>query len=203
MAADSADRHLVELDPSEPIWDSFFSVAPLVVIGTVEPDGRADLAPKHMAGPMAWTNLFGFVCAPDHATYRNILRTGQFTVSYPRPDDVLFASLAAAPRLDDASKPSLLAVPTMPATVVDGVVLVAASLYLECELDRTVEDLDDNSLVIGRIVAARVDADARRDPDRDDADVLAAVPLLAYLPPSFFASIANGNSFPFHLGWRR
>lgn len=203
MAADPGGRHLIELDLSEPIWDSFFMVAPLVVIGTTEPDGTTDLAPKHMAGPMSWGNLFGFVCAPHHRTYQNLLRTEEFTVSYPRPDDVVLASLAAAPRLDDETKPSLAAVPTIPATVVTGNTLADATLLLECRLDRTVDDLEGNSLVIGAVVAARVDAAARRDPDRDDADVLAAAPLLAYLPPSFFSSISSGNSFPFHLGWRR
>ncbi len=35
----------VTLDIDEPIWDRFFTVAPLVLIGTVEPDGGYDLAP--------------------------------------------------------------------------------------------------------------------------------------------------------------
>ncbi len=199
----AADRHLIDLDLSEPIWDSFFLVAPLVVIGTVEQDGTADFAPKHMAGPMSWQNLFGFVCSPEHSTYRNLTRTCEFTVSYPGPDAVVLASLAAAPRLDDASKPSLAVLPTIAASVVEPPMLADAALYLECRLERTVDDLAGNSLVIGTIVAARVDASARRDPDRDDADVLAASPLLAFLPPAFFTSISRGNSFPFHLGWRR
>jgi flavin reductase (DIM6/NTAB) family NADH-FMN oxidoreductase RutF len=76
---------LVTLDTSEPIWDRFFSVSPLVLIGSREADGSFDLAPKHMVTPMGWANYFGFVCTPRHRTYSNIARTGAFTVSYPRP----------------------------------------------------------------------------------------------------------------------
>jgi hypothetical protein len=66
-----------------------------------------------------------------------------------------------------------------------------------------VDQLGENSLVIGTIVAARVPADALRDPDRDDADVIAAAPPLAFLAPDHFAAVSSGHHFPFHAGWRR
>jgi len=47
---------LVELDLNDPIWERFFWVAPLVLVGTLEVDGSHDLAPKHMAMPMGWKN---------------------------------------------------------------------------------------------------------------------------------------------------
>ena len=72
-------RGLLDLDVSQPIWDRFFWVAPLVIIGTREPDGGHDLAPKHMATPMGWRNYFGFVCTPRHRTYSNAERSGVFT----------------------------------------------------------------------------------------------------------------------------
>ena len=59
--AESAPRQLIGLDPHGPIWDRFFTVAPLVVVGTREPDGGHDLAPKHLAMPLSWANHFGFV----------------------------------------------------------------------------------------------------------------------------------------------
>ena len=107
------------------------------------------------------------------------------------------------PRIDDDTKPSLGVLPSIPALQVPGVLLADARLYLECVLERVVDDLDDNSLIVGRIIAARGIEGALRDPDRDDADVLGSSPLLAYLPPGRFASIAESNSFPFHDGWRR
>ena len=41
-------RNIISLNTDKSIWDHFYTVAPLVVIGTKEGDGF-DLAPKHMA----------------------------------------------------------------------------------------------------------------------------------------------------------
>lgn len=193
----------VDIDCAYPIWDRFYLVHPLVIIGTTELDGKPDLAPKHMAGPVSWGNLFGFVCSERHATYRNVVRNGVFTVSYPRVEQVVMVSLTAAPRIDDDSKPSLGAVPTVPATVVEGPLLAGALLHLECELERTVDDLEDNSLVIGRVVVAHIDDRALRQLDREDEDVLAAAPVVAYLQPDRFTAIDRAQAFPFHAGWAR
>ena len=61
--------------------------------------------------------------------------------------------LDRAVALDPAVKPALAALPTFPDGHVDGVLVHGCYLFLECELDRFV-DVDDASLVIGRIVAA-------------------------------------------------
>lgn len=115
---------LVALGTEHPVWDRFPQVFPLVAIGTREEDGSFDLAPKHMAMPMGWENRFGFVCAPRHATYRNAARQGVFTVSFPRPSQVLFASLESAPRCEEEdTKPALDLLTTRPATTADGVLL--------------------------------------------------------------------------------
>jgi len=199
----SADRPLVELDLDQPIWQRVFVVAPLVLIGTREPEGGWDLAPKHMATPLSWERHFGFVCTPRHGTYRNARREGFFTVSFPRPEQIVQASLAAAPRCEDDAKPALRALATRPASVVDGDLLEGAYLHLECELDRVVDGFGANSLVAGRIVAAQASEDAVREPDRDDGDLLAESPLLAYLHPGRYARVAESFSFPFHEGFSR
>lgn len=191
------------LECSVPIWDRFYLVRPLVVVGTVEPDGGFDLAPKHMAGPMSWDNYYGFVCCPDHATYKNVVRTGQFTVSYPTPEQLIETSFTAGPRAADASKPSLRGVRTVPATVVDGVLLEGARVHLECELDRTVDGLGPNNVVIGRVVAASVEETALRGLDREDEHTISDAPILAYLQPNRFCVIDESRSFPFFQGWSR
>ena len=84
MPAADSDK-LIPLATGQPIWDRFFTVFPLVIVGSKEPDGRYDLAPKHLAMPLGWENYFGFVCSPRHGTYHNIRRNAAFTVSYPRP----------------------------------------------------------------------------------------------------------------------
>ena len=43
MQSPAKKCRLIELDVEEPIWDQFFWVAPLVLIGTREADGSHDL----------------------------------------------------------------------------------------------------------------------------------------------------------------
>jgi flavin reductase (DIM6/NTAB) family NADH-FMN oxidoreductase RutF len=194
---------MIGLDVQHPIWDRFFIVAPLVLIGTREPAGDHDLAPKHMAGPLSWDNWFGFVCTPQHHTYTNAVREGVFTVSWPTPAQLLEASLAAAPRYPAEGKPALDMIETEPAKVVSGVLMAGAWLHMECVTDRVVDELGGNSLVIGRIVAAAVHETCLRSPDCDDQDLIRAAPLLAYLHPGRFAEIADSQAFPFSAGMRR
>lgn len=191
------------LDVAHPVWDRFFWVAPLVVIGTAEPDGSPDLAPKHMAMPMGWQNYFGFVCTPRHATYRNAVRERAFTVSYPGPDHLVQASLTAEPRCDEGQKASLAALDVEPGRVVAAPLLRGAYVHLECELERIVEGFGENALVVGRVAAARVAEDALRAEDREDQAIIAEKPLLAYLAPGQFARIDRGHNFPFPAGFSR
>jgi flavin reductase (DIM6/NTAB) family NADH-FMN oxidoreductase RutF len=196
MQADSQHK-LVELDTAQAIWERFFWVAPLVLVGTMEVSGQHDIAPKHMAFPLGWDNYFGFVCTPRHATYSNIRRSGVFTVSYPRPSQLVQTSLAASPRCGAGDKPALAALSVFPARRVEGVLVEGCSAFLECELERIVDGFGENSLLAGRVVAACVAEDALRCDDGDDQAQIHASPLLAYLNPGRFAAIDDSLSFPF------
>lgn len=156
----------------EPIWSRFFSVHPLVLIGSRESDGSYNIAPKHMAIPLSWNKYYGFVCSPSHGTYKNIAREQAFTVSFPKPSQIVITSLAADPRNKEGNKPALSILPTFPAELIDGVFVEDAYLYLECELDRIVEGLEDNCLIIGRIVLAQADTEALRSADVDDQELI-------------------------------
>jgi flavin reductase (DIM6/NTAB) family NADH-FMN oxidoreductase RutF len=201
--SDAPRSSLVELDTRHPVWDRFFTVAPLALVGTREADGSDDLAPKHLAMPMSWKNHFGFVCTPRHRTYQNIVRTRTFTVSYPRPDQVMLTSLAAEPRCDDDTKPDLQALQRFPAARVDAPLVAGAYAFLECELEQIVDGLGDNSLIIGKVLAASVDPVAVRQSDGDDQALLHAAPLLAYLYPGRLAIVADTLAFPFPRGFKR
>lgn len=201
--AKDMDRQLISLDISRPIWESFFTVAPLVVVGSREEDGSWDFAPKHMASPLGWDNFFGFVCTPRHGTYHNVQREKVFTVTYPRPSQVLLASLAASGRAEDGTKPGLQALPTAPCTRVDGVFLKDGYLFLECELERVVDGFGSNSLIAGRVVAAQVHEQALRSSDADDSDVVRQAGMMAYLYPGRFVPIEESLSFPFSADFRR
>ena len=188
---------LVEISTKTPVWDHFFTVAPLVLIGTRDDDGALDLAPKHMVTPMGWQNYFGFVCSPRHATCRNIRRTGEFTVSYPRPSQVLYASLAASPRSVGGEKPVLQVYETFPAEHVDGSFVDDAYLFFECLHFKTTEGFGENCLITGQIIAAYVNPAALRVSDVDDQELIHDSPLFAYLAPGRCATIERSNAFPF------
>jgi flavin reductase (DIM6/NTAB) family NADH-FMN oxidoreductase RutF len=149
---------------------------------------------------MGWENYFGFVCAPRHRTYQNIAREQAFTVSCPRPTQLVVTSLAAAPRCGNDDKPSLLALPTFPACKIDGVFVQDAYIFLQCELDLIVDWFGVNSLIVGRIIAAHAYEEALRTSDRDDQDVLQAV--ARYLAPDVL-HIRESFSFPFPLDFTR
>jgi flavin reductase (DIM6/NTAB) family NADH-FMN oxidoreductase RutF len=202
MPTDDADN-LIPLVTDQPIWDRFFSVAPLVIVGSKEEDGRYNLAPKHLAMPLGWENYYCFVCSPQHTTYHNVRRHGVFTVSYPRPSEVLLASLAAAPRCEDRSKPSLLVLPTLPARQVDGVLVKGCYLVLECTLHRILDGFGPNSLIIGNVVAAAAQESALRLAERDEGEQIFESPLLAYLSPGRLAEIRQSTAFPFPKGFAR
>ena len=195
--------NIIELDINRPIWDRFFSVFPLVVVGTRDLDGGDDLAPKHLAVPVSWQNYFGFVCTPRHRTYQNIIREKQFTVTYVSPSQTVLASLAATPRCEDGSKPVTQALPTFAAEKVAGSFLKDGRLFLECELHQLVDDLGGSSIIIGNIVCAQIAADVLRGSDQDDQDLIKANPLLAYLYPGRFAEISDTNTLPFPAGFKK
>jgi flavin reductase (DIM6/NTAB) family NADH-FMN oxidoreductase RutF len=193
---------LVRLPVDDALWQRVFTVAPLVIVGTKEGDGW-DFAPKHMAMPLGFEGYYCFVCTPRHATYRNLRAHPQFTVSFPTPEQIVESSLTAGGRYEGDEKPSLAAVRTAAARVVDGRVVAGCPLYLECELERIVDGFGTSSLVVGRIVAAFAAEDVVRGSEVDDADLLHQGRLIAYLSPGRFAAVRDSLSFPYPEDFRR
>ena len=189
------NNSLVKLDTNFPIWDKFFIVHPLVIIGTTDRSGDQNFAPKHMAMPMSWENYFGFVCSSEHSTYVNTQREKYFTVSFPVPDQILFTSLAAATREGDDTKPALKALPIIE---LEGMTyLEGCYLLLKCELFKVIDGFGKNSLITGRVSQAHIRDSVMRGEEKDDNDLISKTPMMAYLHPTRFASIKESNSFPF------
>ncbi len=193
---------LVALELDGLLWDRVFQVSPLVVVGTREPDGGHDFAPKHRIVMLTPQHL-GFVCRPSHATYRNAVREQAFTVSWPGPKHIVMTSAAAEPRCEDGEKKSLKGIPTVAAEKIEGEFLAGCSLNVECQLDRVIDDLGDDELLIGRVVAAWASPDEIRSAGTFDHDIVREHPLLAYLHPSQFATIHTSVPFPFPKGFTR
>ena len=197
MRESSIPANVAELDTTVPVWEQFFTVAPLVLIGTRDEDGVLDLAPKHMVTPMGWQNYFGFVCTPRHRTCLNIQRSGEFTVSYPKPSQVLLASLAASPRCEHGEKPVIECFNTFQATTIDAEFIEEGYLFFECRHFKTIDGFGENCLVTGEIVRAWADELFLRHTEADDQETIHESPLLAYLAPGRFAAIDRSNAFPF------
>ena len=194
----------VQISTNMPIWDHFFTVAPLIIVGTKEGNGY-DMAPKHMATPLGPSNYFGFLCTPKHSTYHNIKEKKEFSVSFPIPDQVLLASLGASPRNPDLEKSEQIvaSLPTVKATTIDALFIQYSYLYLECELFKIIDGFDDHSFITGKIKTAFVHKDYLRLSEMDEQGQINEFPLLAYLPPGRFASIAQTYNFPFPKGFKK
>ena len=197
-------ENYVSLDLHYPVWERIFTVAPLVIIGTKEESGY-DLAPKHMATPLSFGNYFGFVCTPKHHTYHNVKKTGEFTVSFPRPEQIVATSLSATPRRKEISKSDgiVSALDTTAAKTMDAPVIKGAYLYLECELFKIIDGFDENSLIAGKIKAAHVHKDYLRISENDEQEQLKKHPLLAYIANGRFAEISETYNFPFPKDFKR
>lgn len=194
-------RKLVTIDVEEPIWPRFFTVAPLVIVGTKEGD-HFNLAPKHMATPVGWDNYFAFVCTPKHSTYRNVGESGFFTVSFPKPSQVVLTSITAEPRCgEERRKPDLEQLPTFPATKIDGVFLEDAYLFFECKMEKVIDGFGKSSIIVGFVEAVHVDEDYVRRSEVDEGRMINEAPLMAYLSPGRYAAIKKTIAFPFPSGF--
>ena len=194
----------IKLDNLTSIWDQIFSVAPMVIIGTKEKEGY-DLAPKHMAMPLGFGNYFGFVCTPRHNTFTNVSATGEFTVSFPLPDQIITTSLSASPRKDGISKSDgiVKALPILNAPSMDAPVIADAYFYLECVLFKIIEGFDDYSIITGTIRAAYAHRNYMKASEMDEQEQILNNPLLVYIAPGRFAKITETFDFPFPKNFKR
>lgn len=197
-------KKYVRLNNEDSIWESVFTVAPLIVIGTKE-GINYDLAPKHMATPIGQSNYFAFVCTPNHSTYHNIKKNKDFSVSFPIPDQVVLASLSASPRCKKQldKKPIVKELPTSKCEVIDALILKDSYLYFECNLTKIFDGFDEYSIIVGEIIEAYVDSEYLRISDTDEQKQIYNNPLLAYIAHGRFAKITDTYNFPLPKGFEK
>ena len=199
-----SENKLIQLNTQESIWDHVFTIAPLVVVGTKE-GKHYDLAPKHMATPVGFSNFFAFVCTPNHSTYHNVKNTGVFSISFPLPDQVVLTSLSASPRCDDQflEKPIVRTLPTRKCKQIDCLFFNDSYLFLECELFKIIDGFDEYSIITGRIKEALVDKNYLKVSEKDEQKQIIENPLLAYVAQGRFAKISETYNFPFPKGFNK
>ena len=196
-------HNFVSLDMKKSIWDHFYMVAPLVIIGSKE-NGNFNLAPKHMATPIGFSNYFGFVCTPRHTTYSNIKKEKKFTVSFVKPSQVVISSLAATPRTEknQCSKSIITSLSTISSPT--GNLFIEDSYVLfECELFKIIDGFDDYSIITGKIKNALVHKNFKIYSDMDEQMHLQENPLLGYIAQGRFASINETFKFPFPRNFQK
>jgi|LGVE01.1.fsa_nt_gb flavin reductase (DIM6/NTAB) family NADH-FMN oxidoreductase RutF len=194
----------ISLNVKDTIWDHFYTVAPLVVIGTKEND-EYDLSPKHMVTPIGFSNYIAFVCTPRHTTYHNIKKEKKFTVSFVRPDQILLTSLSAIPRCEENhfSKEIVKKIPTIPTPENDNIFIADSYVLFECTLYKIIDGFDDYSIITGQIEAAYVHKDYKIFSEVDQQKHIYDNPLLAYIAQGRFASIKETFSFPYPKDFHR
>lgn len=196
-----SDR-VVSVSTDESVFDKAFAAYSVVIVGTSEENGETDLAPKHMVTPLGHSNYFGFVCNPSHHTFQNVQSTGEFTISYPRPNQIVSVSLAAEPRNEADQKPDLDQLETIDAPTVDAEFVRDSYIYLECELDSISDPFGDDHLIVGNVIDQYVHKDVARSAERDDAEIIDEHPILCYLHPGRYAEIHDSQAFPFPRGFQ-
>ena len=196
---------MVNITDDPEMWNRFYSVHSLIVVGSMEENGNYNFAPKHMAMPLGFGPYFGFMGTPRKMTYRNIKREKVFTISYPRPEQLVISSLTASRREDDDTLPIIEQVPTSDAQDIEGKFLKDSYIQLECKLSEMLGKFGEWEIVVGEIVSACAHKDALREEgdDADEDNQIQQHPLLAYLHPNRFSVVEESNAFPFPKDFKR
>lgn len=203
--ADQEKVTMVNITDASEMWSRCFTVHSLIIVGSKEKDGSYNLTPKHMSMPLGYGPYFGFMGTPRKNSYRNIKREGEFTISYPRPDQLVLSSLAASRSKENDSQPVIEQIPTTEAKVVDGKFLEDSYFQLECNLSQIMGNFGEWEIIVGEVVAAYINKDFLRSEDDDinDGRLIRKHPLLAYLHPDRFGVVEESNAFPLPKDFKR
>jgi flavin reductase (DIM6/NTAB) family NADH-FMN oxidoreductase RutF len=194
----------ISLSTEKSLWEHFYTVAPLVVIGTKEKNGF-DLAPKHMVTPIGFSNYFAFVCTPRHSTYQNIKREKRFSVSYVKPDQIILSSIAAIPRcsVEDFPRDVIQHIPTVTSEDGESIFVADSYLFFDCDLHEIFDGFDDYSIITGTIQTAFIHKDYKIYADQEQQERIYENPLLVYLAHGRFAEIRKTMAYPYPKDFQR
>ena len=127
----------------------------IVLVSTVDAEGRANVAPKSWIS-MAAPDVLGFGCNVVHTTYRNVLATGAFVANVLPASEAERAWELAELHGEERLRASGLTL--LPAQLVAPPLVAECRAHLECEL-ADVKRFGHDVFVFGTIVAASIDDD--------------------------------------------
>jgi flavin reductase (DIM6/NTAB) family NADH-FMN oxidoreductase RutF len=181
----------------------YFTVKPLVLVTTLGPKGLPNVAPKTQNMDVGRREqYFAFVCTPHHHTYQNIKANHEFVVNYPGPKLIENVS-AAAQQAEDVDEIMLAGLTSIRSIAVKPPRIKECYLHLECKLVE-IKDLEDSSLILGKIVARSADKEAsfERGKSKENIKLLSKHPLLAYVYPDHYAKIDSAEQFMFPKNYK-
>jgi len=131
-------------------------VRPVVVITTVSDDGRVNAAPFSFNTPISFSPpLYGFASSPDHDTWVNVKKNGEFVVNIAGKDlgAVMHILETDFPygvnELEKAGLTEVRAKSVKPPRVKEAIA------WMECKLE-TYYAIGDHILIVGRVLEAEV-----------------------------------------------
>lgn len=156
----------VKLDQPPKYWDRLFAPSScLAMITTVDRQGRVNAASYGTCTRVHHEPVFiAFTANIDADNANNVLATGEFVVNLPRferasLEKVRVVGLPFAAGVSEIEKADLTA---LPSTIVKPPRIAECPRHFECKVEWT-KEWSKRLMVVGRVVAASVDADCVDD----------------------------------------
>ncbi len=154
-------------------WHPSMLPGQIVLVSTVDADGRQNVAPKSWVTMVAFEGpIVAFGCNVTHRTYRNAADTGEFVVNaLPQP---LVARAWMLSDLHGEQRLRECGLTPAPAQLVKAPLVAECPAHLECVLD-DVKRYGEEVFVFGRVVAASMDDECLAAPFEEQYQRLAPV----------------------------
>jgi flavin reductase (DIM6/NTAB) family NADH-FMN oxidoreductase RutF/uncharacterized protein YciI len=146
-------------------WHPSVLPGPVVLVSTVDAQGKPNIAPKSFISMMAFGGpVLAFGCHRSHATARNAEAAGEFVVNFP--PEALAERIWAMPGSHGAERIRRSGLSLQPARTVAPPLIAECKAHLECKL-ASITRLGAELVIFGTIVAAAIDQDCLGSPLAD------------------------------------
>ena len=152
----------VEFDPDKMNWHPSPLAGQIVLLTTVDSDGRVDVAPK------SWVTMIAFKpptiivgCNRKHVTASNLLKVPEFVVNLPSED--LISKIYDMPGVPSPRSLERVGLTPLTSLEVAPPSIAECFAHLECRLV-TIEGVGtgDEIVIFGEVIRARINSDARQ-----------------------------------------
>ncbi len=154
-------------------WHPSMLPGQIVLVSTVDAEGRQNVAPKSWVTMVAFGGpVVAFGCNVTHRTYRNAVESGEFVVN--AVPESLVERVWALSDLHGEQRMRECGLTPVPAQRVKAPLVGECPAHLECVLD-DVKSYGDEVFLFGRVVAASMDEECLAAPLEQQYERLAPV----------------------------